>query len=98
MREPRNYVDDSFGLMLVGGQKELTPVQFRASVAAAAIAGEIWVAVVPTTSSVDSAQAMEEGELKGVRVVGAAVWFGPGQVLNSTCVKFCFWMIGMRGC
>ncbi|KAF5340220.1 hypothetical protein D9611_007958 [Ephemerocybe angulata] len=62
---------DHFGAVLSHGEG-LNELQLRACVGAASIGGTIHVAVLPH----------EEG--KEEEIVGAAVWFAPGQVLNST--------------
>jgi hypothetical protein len=64
---------DPFGAILVGGNTSLSPIQLRATVAAANIGGTIHVATLP------SSEAGEED-----KIVGVAVWFAPGQSLNST--------------
>ncbi|KAF5334641.1 hypothetical protein D9611_011957 [Ephemerocybe angulata] len=62
---------DQFGAVLSHGEG-LNELQLRACVGAASIGGTIHVAVLPH----------EEG--KEDEIVGAAVWFAPGQVINST--------------
>jgi hypothetical protein len=72
--------DDPLTALLVGGDMPLVRLKFEANVRAAAIGGAIYVAAIGP---------------KAEDIVGASLWFGPGQlsmltyVLNRQCRDQC---------
>jgi hypothetical protein len=64
-------LDDPFTKFMMGGDMSLIPLELGANVRAAVIGGEIYVATVGPEPK---------------DIVGAAIWFAPGQSTMSTCV------------